>query len=157
MNKTANYQLSQWEKTDKVLMDDFNADNAAIDAALKAQADALAEKADVSTVNALSSRLTARNCRVVTQSYTGNGNTSRTYVFPSRPLIVHAMGMNHWLCAIQGSPKGSGRYVDGGGGQLVGTSWSGNTLTVTSPNADASFMCNWSGEQYTVVAVVEAS
>ena len=35
-NHTPNYQLSQWEKSDKVLMEDFNADNAKIDAAIQA-------------------------------------------------------------------------------------------------------------------------
>jgi len=34
MNKTPNYQLSQWELTDPVRMDDFNADNAKIDGEL---------------------------------------------------------------------------------------------------------------------------
>ena len=34
MTKTTNYQLNQWEKTDRILMDDFNADNAKLDAAL---------------------------------------------------------------------------------------------------------------------------
>ena len=42
MNKTQNYNLNQWEKSDKVLMDDFNADNAKIDAALKGEAGARA-------------------------------------------------------------------------------------------------------------------
>ena len=35
MNKTANFQLTQWEKTDRIMMEDFNRDNAAIDAALR--------------------------------------------------------------------------------------------------------------------------
>ena len=34
MKKTTNYQLNQWAKTDRILMDDFNADNAKLDAAL---------------------------------------------------------------------------------------------------------------------------
>ena len=34
MNKTANFQLTQWEKTDRIMMEDFNRDNAAIDTAL---------------------------------------------------------------------------------------------------------------------------
>ena len=42
MNHTKNYQLSQWEMEDRLLMEDFNGDNAKVDAALKAQADALA-------------------------------------------------------------------------------------------------------------------
>ena len=27
MNKTANFQLTQWEKTDRILMEEFNSDN----------------------------------------------------------------------------------------------------------------------------------
>ena len=42
MNKTANFQLTQWEKTDRIMMEDFNRDNAAIDAALKSNADKVA-------------------------------------------------------------------------------------------------------------------
>ena len=39
MDQTANYQLSQWETTDRILMSDFNSDNSKIDAALKGLAD----------------------------------------------------------------------------------------------------------------------
>ena len=42
---TTNYDLNQWEGTDKVLRAEFNADNAKIDAALKANADAIAAEA----------------------------------------------------------------------------------------------------------------
>ena len=34
MEQTSNYQLNQWDKTDRIQMEDFNADNAKIDAAL---------------------------------------------------------------------------------------------------------------------------
>lgn len=34
MQKTANYQLNQWESSDRIRMEDFNRDNAKIDAAL---------------------------------------------------------------------------------------------------------------------------
>ena len=36
MTKTENYNLNQWEATDPIRREDFNADNAAIDAAIKA-------------------------------------------------------------------------------------------------------------------------
>jgi hypothetical protein len=36
MEHTANFGLTQWEKTDRIQMEDFNADNAKIDAALQA-------------------------------------------------------------------------------------------------------------------------
>ena len=42
MNKTANFQLTQWEKTDRILMEEFNSDNEKIDTALKASADGVA-------------------------------------------------------------------------------------------------------------------
>ena len=42
MTKTTNYQLNQWAKSDRVMKDDFNAVNATLDAALKANADAIA-------------------------------------------------------------------------------------------------------------------
>ena len=44
-NHTTNYDLNQWEGTDKVLRTEFNADNSKIDAALKANADAIAAEA----------------------------------------------------------------------------------------------------------------
>lgn len=45
MNKTGKYQLNQWELTDRIQMEDFNSDNAKIDAALAEQAAALDTKA----------------------------------------------------------------------------------------------------------------
>ena len=41
MTKTTNYQLNQWAKSDRLRMDDFNADNAKIDAALGAKCEAV--------------------------------------------------------------------------------------------------------------------
>lgn len=42
MQQTSNYGMNQWELTDRIRMEDFNGDNAKIDAALKGQAEALA-------------------------------------------------------------------------------------------------------------------
>jgi len=50
-NHTSNYQLSQWVKSDQVKMEDFNADNAKIDAALAGKADKSALSSLTSTVN----------------------------------------------------------------------------------------------------------
>ena len=69
-NYTANYQLNQWESSDQVLRTEFNADNSKIDAALKANADAvtaeaaaraaaLGQKADQSALNSLSQTVSA--------------------------------------------------------------------------------------------------
>lgn len=49
MKQTEYYKLNRWEKPDRILMDDFNADNSKIDAALAAHAAALAANtADIS-------------------------------------------------------------------------------------------------------------
>ena len=34
MQKTGNFNLNQWDKSDRIMMEDFNADNAALEAAL---------------------------------------------------------------------------------------------------------------------------
>ena len=84
MNQTQNYQLSQWESTDRILMSDFNSDNAKIDAALKANADSIA---------AVEEELAVRgNCRIVFGSYTGTGTNGSgsptTLTFDQMPILV---------------------------------------------------------------------
>ena len=53
MDQTNHYQLSQWESTDRILMENFNGDNAKIDAALKANADAVVQAASAFPVQKL--------------------------------------------------------------------------------------------------------
>ncbi len=40
MNKTEHYNLNQWDKSDRIMMEDFNRDNANLDAAIQAEATA---------------------------------------------------------------------------------------------------------------------
>ena len=56
MQKTTNYQLNQWVKSDRIQMEDFNSDNAKIDAALKALEDAqtVVKLLDMTTTEVLS-------------------------------------------------------------------------------------------------------
>ncbi|MCI8914315.1 MAG: hypothetical protein HFF55_08110 [Lawsonibacter sp.] len=67
MDKTSNYNLNQWSKDDRVLMEDFNADNAKLDAAIDqvdGRVDGLAEsKADKTAVTALQGRMTAAEAK----------------------------------------------------------------------------------------------
>lgn len=84
MNKTANFQLTQWEKTDRIMMEDFNRDNAAIDAALKSSADGVA---------ALQTALAScGNCKIVYGTYTGTGKYGREnpnkLTFSGKPVLV---------------------------------------------------------------------
>ena len=78
LNQTANYQLSQWESTDRILMADFNADNAKIDAALKANAEAITAEAEARNA-AISAEESARLAQptytlLKTTTVTASGN-----------------------------------------------------------------------------------
>ena len=159
-NQTTNYQLNQWEAADQVLRTDFNADNAKVDAALAGKVDQAALdnlESTVETLTGTTASLSAtHNGRVYTSSYTGNGSASKTISFPARPMLVNIMGSSNWLCAVQGSNVGSGSYL-GGGGEAINVSWSGHSMTVSSPSGDASYLCNWSGDRYSVVALLDAN
>ena len=92
MTKTTNYNLNQWDAEDQVRREDFNADNAAIDAALKAVATTAAN---------------AGNLIYYTTSRHGTGGRSAiTITVPKgRPLmlIVSKNNVSTGMVAIRGS------------------------------------------------------
>ena len=75
-NHTTNYQLCQWEATDKVLRTDFNQDNQKIDAALAAHDGELAALAD---------------CMVFGE-YTGDGTADRAINLGFKPRVLILSG-----------------------------------------------------------------
>ena len=68
-NHTTNYDLNQWEGTDKVLRTDFNEDNSKIDAALKG----LADKDTALEAMVAAATAAAGNCEMELITYTGTG------------------------------------------------------------------------------------
>lgn len=97
MKYTQNYHLPQWEKADRILMEDFNAQSAKLEAALTAQGEALAGKADAAQVSgtlaahtaALAGKAEAASVTAVLWgSYTGNGAASRTITLAKSPFAV---------------------------------------------------------------------
>ena len=94
MNHTPNYNLSQWEAEDKVLRTDFNADNAKIDAAIKAVDQKADGKADKTALSALSGRVD-QGLRMAVGSYVGTGectlslNFSQSLGRPPKVLVIH--------------------------------------------------------------------
>lgn len=131
MNKTANFQLTQWEKTDRIMMEDFNRDNAAIDAALKANADEVA---------ALQTALAgAGNCSIETQSYTGNGkygqNNPNSITFSKKPKAVLIFGNRFfWLLTDKTvNPAYAMAFYNAGSRttwQDINFRWQNSTLTL---------------------------
>ena len=90
MNRTTNYNLCQFEETDRVRRTDFNEDNAKIDTAVKAvdrRVDGLeASKADKTALAAVEAKIS----RIVTGTYAGTGGSSgvRRISLPGRPKLV---------------------------------------------------------------------
>ena len=168
-NYTANYHLNQWAPGDKVLRTDFNQDNAAIDAAIKAEADALTQamnaKADKSALDALSKTVSGQagtlarkgNCRIYYATYIGDGsNTSGTYQninFPGKPMFVvigEATG-SRMLFGVQGLRSGH-QFIDSRS-EAASLSWSGNTMGIR-PTTTTKY--NENGLTYTVLALIAA-
>jgi len=85
-NYTSNYKLNQWEADDRVLREDFNADNAKLDAALKA--------------------LAAGTPKIKAGYYIGDGLASRTIDLGFTPDAVYLYCKSY--------PNGSGKNIYGG-------------------------------------------
>lgn len=179
-NHTSNYSLCQWAASDKVLRTDFNADNAKIDAALKALNSGKASTATVSslkttvdakasqaaldslaaTVTAQGNSLKLRNCRFVTGSYQGTGaGTPVTLTFPYKPVLVFVCSTlyaNYFLAARGQSVTFRVNTTDTLRNYLV---WGAKTLkwspladfTSASPRAQM----NESGDTYYYFALLE--
>lgn len=125
LNQTNHYQLSQWEPTDRILMENFNGDNQKIDAALKANADAAASAAAAAAARG--------NCQIWMDTYTGTGkagvNNKNTIAFPHKPVLFRICQTDntYHIVSFHGCRE---LYVMNGSSVYVCTaSWSGNTLS----------------------------
>ena len=144
MQKTENYQLNQWDKTDRIQMEDFNADNAKIDAALSVVAK---QAAMVSKCG---------NCQIYYGSYVGKGTGTNTLTFPKKPLFITIMGTNMWLVTVQGAPVSISKNAGTGSGKSYAT-WSGNSVSLEDGSGYSNYPCNNEGETYYVVALMDAA
>ena len=127
MEHTQNYQLSQWSRTDRVLMEDFNADNAKLDAALKAEADArTALAAEVAKCG---------NVTMSISTYTGTGTAGESHptriTFPQMPVFFIVAG-DSILMGRGGATQAAMSYDANSYGHtsLQTLTWSGNTLSL---------------------------
>ena len=125
-NKTENYKLNQWVKTDPVLMDDFNEDNRKIDAAMMGIMDAMP--------------------RIQTGSYVGDdeygSGSPNVLSFDFEPKLLCVGGM-----AVA---RGHDAYAASGG--YCYFTWDGKTVSWYSPQS-ASVQQNSSLSTYHYFAV----
>ena len=145
MNQTTNYQLSQWESTDRILMEDFNSDNAKLDGLL-------AELED-RTATLESAAQGFGNCQLYFQTYTGNGATSRTFTFPKQPKLVMLRTSGYMTVASAGDTEAACFATNGAGGRGT-ASWSGTSVTLSFSGAQ--HLCNSPGYAGAVIALIAA-
>lgn len=150
-SQTPNYGLSQWEKTDQVLMEEFNADNLKIDEALKAAADARAalttqvgQKANQSAlttetntrnsaVNTINATLAKKgNCEIWAGSYSGTGtygyDKMTSFTFPKLPLFAVIIGGSEGEAMIL-TPGCNRAYAITNNNRRITIVWSGTTAS----------------------------
>ena len=143
MEQTANYGLNQWAAGDRIMREDFNADNAKVDQALGALAATVAG---------------CGNCKVWTTSYIGTGTSDEagasTLTFPQQPMVFFIAGSGGVGYNVRGNPT---LFVRPGNSAYSCTgSWSGDGRTYTWYNSSVRYQLNVSGTVYTVVAFLSA-
>nr|WP_326127447.1 hypothetical protein [uncultured Oscillibacter sp.] len=142
MNQTTNYQLSQWDREDRILRENFNADNAKIDAALKAEAEAR-QAAD----DALTGEISLLKTRFYSGRVAGNGQVTHTISLPGRPLLVIMASEYDFLIGIPGGGRSLVVYPNNTNAIAQTCSTTGNNFT-WGPG------CNVSGNSYYVFAIL---
>ena len=165
-NQTAHYALSQWVKSDQVRMEDFNADNAKLDAALKAAEQRSAgldtkinatEQRSAAVAAAAEKRSAALdaakgNCTIEFFSYVGQGrsgmNNPTTITFRKPPLFflvfgTYSIGVGSKHCGDITATCRDNVFPDQG-------SWRGNTISFY--NSDPRWQLDTAGETFYVFA-----
>lgn len=98
MRETSNYKLSQWDKTDRIEMEDFNSDNEKTDAALKTLAGQVAGKANSSTVSSLTTMVNAKaNASALTAEQTARENADATERAAREAADTQLRSENCWV------------------------------------------------------------
>ncbi len=123
MEFTEKYRLSQWEKQDRIMMEDFNGDNQKIEAAHDGE---IAKPG---------------NCRVEVLSYVGSGakgtGQKRRIAFEARPVWMVIIGGGNilWANGVTATQLFLGRY-EGTNYRLTLTNtdltWEGNAAVLSS-------------------------
>lgn len=148
MEQTEKYKLSQWEATDRIQMEDFNGDNAKVEAALSALA-----SSGSGTAQALTEATNRLNSRFYSATYTGSGSEtgSKVLSLPRQPLFLMVASYNQdMLFALPAT--GVARYIYYNASSMDGILLNMNGGTVTWKNPS----CNRANTTYHVFAILTA-
>lgn len=158
MKQTPQYQLCQWENMDRILMEDFNRDNAKLDAALaEVSASAAASAATLAQHTAAIAKL--GNCQIYTTSYTGDGTygaaSPKSMTFPHLPVLVLVFGPNN-IRFFAHPDSGMAMSLSASSAYECTCSRSGNTVSWYSVRGAGEEM-NVSGFRYHLLALLKTS
>ena len=154
MEQTQNYQLNLWEGEDRILREDFNADNMKTEQAL----------AEVAEQAAMVSK--CGNCKIVCGSYTGSGhygsNSKNTLSFDHKPMLVFVQEKNYvdssvdyHLRMVRDSVWSNGKADNYRFAQTV--SWGDKSVSwYSASGTNAEMQFNKSSAVYTYVALLAA-
>lgn len=148
MKETGNFQLNQWEMSDRIQMEDFNADNRKIDEALEGNRRTLAEHTEA-IVLANSSH---GNCEIWHGSYVGTA-TAASITFPFAPAFVCIYGARFMAFFVRGVDQY--RYLALNSPNESSASWSEDGKTLTLPSSHSDGHMNSKGDTYYVVGIGE--
>ena len=156
-NKTENIGLNQWVASDPVLREDFNADNAKIDAALGAVNDTLATELEQFRSGLL---------KIASGSYVGTGeygaSAPNSLTFDFAPYLVIITFSNYTAFFCRGSAYACGFTATGAsftttalGWYLRNVSWGDNTLSwySTDGSTGVDAQLNYNGRTYSYIAI----
>ena len=138
MKQTQNYQLNQWEKTDRIKMEDFNQDNQKIETALD-------------NMKALC------NCQIYLTSYTGTGKLEeRTFTFPHRPMAVMLVGDSSTSAfGVRGYSSLCVYVINSHYGPSI--SWGDNSITFGKNASSPHHICNGPSCNYVMAVFLDAA
>lgn len=128
--QTPNYKLSRWAGTDRVLVEEFNDNWDKIDTALS-----------------------NRNCQFYTESYVGNGETTKSFTFPGKPIMVIIVCHNNVTYLLRSAPVGVAAF----GNVLFEFprgEWTDHSVTIS--HSDTGRICNVNTLPYGLFAILEA-
>ena len=124
-SQTPNYQLNQWSRDDRILMEDFNADNAKIDAAIAGHEGRVAALERCAPFWG--------NCRIYASDYIGTGEFGKdhpsTMTFPKKPVWITILNDTGQV-QVNILPKDIDyEYSSATSNHKVSVKWNGSTLS----------------------------
>lgn len=156
MEQTNHVQLNLWAGEDRILREDFNADNVKTEDALAEQAEAQSQMAQVLAG--------CGNCKIVYGSYTGNGKSGsenpNQLTFDFKPLMVFIISPSTDFagtdyCLRMTRPMAFAMLASGGANYENTVVW-GDRSVQWSNKKGSVYQFNSSGDVYNYVAFLAA-